>query len=129
MESVEPPKPEKKKTRKGKKGGASPEDEGGDEGEGQVDHERNAEPKDNNRVSSKVNMFIEKCIFLDIKTKCIKASLLSLRTFFFLSAGASCCSSFRLRRGERFTSSPQGHRGKERRQTTSSVRRGRGGQR
>ncbi|KAM9835918.1 eukaryotic translation initiation factor 5B isoform 2-T2 [Aulostomus maculatus] len=39
--SVEPPRAEKKKTRKGKKGEFSPEDEEGDGGEGVVDNERN----------------------------------------------------------------------------------------
>ncbi|XP_076021969.1 eukaryotic translation initiation factor 5B isoform X2 [Genypterus blacodes] len=42
VEIVEPPRAEKKKTRKGKKGGASPEEEEGDGGEGQGE----AEPKD-----------------------------------------------------------------------------------
>lgn len=46
QDSIEPPKPEKKKTRKGKKGGASPEEEDGDEAEGRVDGERNGEQKD-----------------------------------------------------------------------------------
>ncbi|XP_073318748.1 eukaryotic translation initiation factor 5B isoform X2 [Pagrus major] len=45
VESVEPPKPEKKKTRKGKKGGASPEDED-EEGEAQLNDERNGEQRD-----------------------------------------------------------------------------------
>ncbi|XP_041637918.1 eukaryotic translation initiation factor 5B [Cheilinus undulatus] len=45
VESYEPPK-EKKKTRKGKKGGASLEDEDGDEGEGQGEGEKNGEQKD-----------------------------------------------------------------------------------
>lgn len=46
VESVEPPRAEKKKTRKGKKGAASPEDEEGDGGEGQGE----AELKDKNKV-------------------------------------------------------------------------------
>lgn len=47
-EEPEPPKQEKKKTRKGKKGGTSPEDEVVDEGH--VD-EKSGEQKDDKKVS------------------------------------------------------------------------------
>ncbi|XP_039907612.1 eukaryotic translation initiation factor 5B isoform X2 [Simochromis diagramma] len=50
VESFEPPKLEKKKTRKGKKGGASPEDEEGDDAEGHVDGERNGEQKEKKKA-------------------------------------------------------------------------------
>lgn len=50
-ESVEPPKPEKKKTRKEKKGGASPEDDAGD-GDG-LHGERNGEQKAGSKVRNK----------------------------------------------------------------------------
>ncbi|KAF3688354.1 Eukaryotic translation initiation factor 5B [Channa argus] len=50
-ETIEPPKPEKKKTRKGKKGGASPEDEECENGEGHVSGERNGEQKEKNKVA------------------------------------------------------------------------------
>lgn len=46
---MEPPKPEKKKTRKEKKRGASPDDEEGDEG--QPLEERNGEQKGNKKVT------------------------------------------------------------------------------
>lgn len=52
-ESVEPPKPEKKKTRKEKKGSASPEDEAGEPGDSDGDRlhgERNGEQKATKKV-------------------------------------------------------------------------------
>lgn len=51
MDDIDAPKPEKKKTRKGKKGGASPQDEDGDEGEVRAEPERNGEQRNKKVVS------------------------------------------------------------------------------
>lgn len=56
-ESIEPPRPEKKKTRKEKKRGASPGDDEGEEGH--PAEERHGQQKGNKKVKSKRN---EECL-------------------------------------------------------------------